>query len=211
MGQETEQTQTLSSLCLWCRVRRTSNYPSVCNFSSSDDETAIKHCVQSTASATTGQGPLQDSTNGGERTSGCGTASFSTDGIRGRRRITPVTIASPAILPARLPTRLPRAVPGPEQISVPSAAPACIPATVPAARPALSALRLPEHPSRPRNRLLADTFHLAGLIERWGTGTTRMLQLMAGAGLGGPTFAEVAGGFQVTFELTPVPEPPRWS
>jgi ATP-dependent DNA helicase RecG len=71
----------------------------------------------------------------------------------------------------------------------------------------LAALSQPEHPSRPRNRLLADTVHLAGLIERWGTGTTRMLQLMAGAGLTGPTFAEAAGGFQVTFELTPVPAP----
>jgi hypothetical protein len=40
-----------------------------------------------------------------------------------------------------------------------------------------------------------------------------MLQLMAGAGLNSPTFAEVAGGFQVTFELTPVPTPAsgrRW-
>lgn len=69
----------------------------------------------------------------------------------------------------------------------------------------LQDLTRPGHPSRRRNPHLADAFHLAGLVERWGTGTTRMIDAMQHAGLPAPTFAEDGGGFRVTFtrELFP--------
>lgn len=60
-------------------------------------------------------------------------------------------------------------------------------------------LRQASHPSRPRNPLIAQAFYLAGLVERWGTGTTRMLEACHTAGLPEPQFAEDAGGFRVTF------------
>jgi ATP-dependent DNA helicase RecG len=60
-------------------------------------------------------------------------------------------------------------------------------------------LTQPGHPSRRRNPHLADTFYLAGLVERWGTGTTRMIDTMRQVGLPAPVFAEDSGGFRVTF------------
>jgi ATP-dependent DNA helicase RecG len=53
--------------------------------------------------------------------------------------------------------------------------------------------------SFPRNPLLARTFFFAGLVESWGTGTTRMRQLCRGQGLPEPDFREEAGGFAVVF------------
>lgn len=69
----------------------------------------------------------------------------------------------------------------------------------------LQDLTRPGHPSKRRNPHLADAFYLAGLVERWGTGTTRMIDAMQHAGLPAPTFAEDSGGFRVTFtrELFP--------
>lgn len=69
----------------------------------------------------------------------------------------------------------------------------------------LEELQQPRHPSRRRNPLLADAFHTAGLVERWGTGTTRMINTMNDAGLPAPTFGEDGGGFRVTFQKTPFP------
>lgn len=63
----------------------------------------------------------------------------------------------------------------------------------------LEDLRHPRHPSRRRNPMLADAFHTAGLVERWGTGTTRMIRTMSEAGLPEPEFTEDSGGFRVTF------------
>ncbi len=56
-----------------------------------------------------------------------------------------------------------------------------------------------EHASRPRNKLLAMVFYYAGLIERWGTGTTRIVSLCIEHGLPEPEFKEEFGGFTVEF------------
>jgi len=56
-----------------------------------------------------------------------------------------------------------------------------------------------EHASKPRNKLLAMVFYYAGLIERWGTGTKRMMDLCKKQGLPEPEFREEFGGFSVIF------------
>ena len=54
-----------------------------------------------------------------------------------------------------------------------------------------------EHASYPRNKRLAEAFHRADLIERWGTGTLRMIEACAKNGQPTPEFAEVSGAFVV--------------
>ena len=56
-----------------------------------------------------------------------------------------------------------------------------------------------EHFSKPRNKLIAMVFYYAGLIERWGTGTKRMVELCKDQSLPEPEFKEFGGGFSVTF------------
>lgn len=46
------------------------------------------------------------------------------------------------------------------------------------------------HLSVQRNPLIADVFHRAGLIEKWGRGTNRVAEMCASAGIALPTFAE---------------------
>ncbi len=58
-------------------------------------------------------------------------------------------------------------------------------------------LRRAGHVSRPRNPLLAQAFYYAGLVEQWGTGTTRMIAACRAAGLPEPEFREEAGGVRV--------------
>ncbi|MFN3873397.1 MAG: ATP-binding protein [Ignavibacterium sp.] len=53
------------------------------------------------------------------------------------------------------------------------------------------------HPSCPRNELLADVFFKAGLIEAWGRGTIKIADECKKAGLPEPEFKEEAGGFAV--------------
>ena len=61
-------------------------------------------------------------------------------------------------------------------------------------------LRIDPHPSRRRNELLADVFYKAGLIERWGTGTLRMIKVCKQQGLPEPEFVDKeGGGFKVVF------------
>lgn len=67
----------------------------------------------------------------------------------------------------------------------------------------LEQLRAPSHPSVLRNPLIARTFYSAGLIEQWGTGTTRILKWCREAGLPEPEFQEEAGGFRVVFLKDP--------
>lgn len=55
------------------------------------------------------------------------------------------------------------------------------------------------HPSRPRNDLLADVFFKAGLIEAWGRGTIKITSECKKAGLPEPEFKEEFGGFSVCF------------
>lgn len=56
-----------------------------------------------------------------------------------------------------------------------------------------------DHESRPRNKLLAMIFYFAGLIERWGSGTKRMIDLCRAQELPEPEFREEGAGFAVIF------------
>jgi ATP-dependent DNA helicase RecG len=56
-----------------------------------------------------------------------------------------------------------------------------------------------EHSSYPRNPLIANAFYLAGFIERWGSGTERMVQLCIEQGLPEPEYKEEFEGFSVYF------------
>ncbi len=47
-----------------------------------------------------------------------------------------------------------------------------------------------DHDSFPRNRKIAECFFLVKLIERWGTGTNRMIRLCSDAGLPEPRFED---------------------
>src|SRR5207237_1365963 len=49
------------------------------------------------------------------------------------------------------------------------------------------------HASRPWNPLIAQCFYRRGIIESWGRGTIKMIELSRQAGLAAPEF-EVAGG-----------------
>jgi ATP-dependent DNA helicase RecG len=55
------------------------------------------------------------------------------------------------------------------------------------------------HQSLPRNPLLANVFYLRGLIERWGRGTQKIVELCVRAGHPEPEFEERAGEFVVRF------------
>lgn len=63
-----------------------------------------------------------------------------------------------------------------------------------------------EHPSIPKNRLIAKVFFYAGLIEQWGSGVTKMIRETNAAHLPEPVFEEDAG-FKVTFKTTPQATP----
>lgn len=56
-----------------------------------------------------------------------------------------------------------------------------------------------EHASRPRNPLLAEVFYRRGLIERWGRGTQKIVELCRAAGHPEPEFEERAGEVVVRF------------
>jgi ATP-dependent DNA helicase RecG len=60
-------------------------------------------------------------------------------------------------------------------------------------------LRKNPHPSRPRNPLVARVWHSAALIEKWGTGTLRMIEECRVNGLPEPVFEEQGGGVRVVF------------
>jgi len=53
------------------------------------------------------------------------------------------------------------------------------------------------------NLLFAQTFHFAGVIECWSTGTTRIIRLCREQGLPVPQFAHWQGGVRVTFLKDP--------
>ncbi|MGL5097084.1 MAG: ATP-binding protein, partial [Planctomycetia bacterium] len=58
---------------------------------------------------------------------------------------------------------------------------------------------LRDHQSRPRNPLLADLFYRRGLIEKWGRGTQKIVDLCVAAGHPAPEFEERAGDVVVRF------------
>jgi ATP-dependent DNA helicase RecG len=55
------------------------------------------------------------------------------------------------------------------------------------------------HLSKPRNKLLAETFYYAGFIEAWGRGTIKIVEKCAEQGLPEPDFCEENGVMTVTF------------
>lgn len=58
------------------------------------------------------------------------------------------------------------------------------------------------HPSKPRNPLVANALFLIKYIERWGTGTQRIVREVVDHGLPDPEFVERQGGFAVVFRKT---------
>ena len=56
-----------------------------------------------------------------------------------------------------------------------------------------------EHPSVPRNELIARCFYMIKFIEQWGTGTNRIVRLCKEAGIKEPVFKEAGGSFIVSF------------
>jgi len=56
-----------------------------------------------------------------------------------------------------------------------------------------------EHSSYPRNPLIANVFYLAGFIEKWGSGTRRIVDLCKEQDLPEPDYKEEQGGFSVWF------------
>ena len=56
-----------------------------------------------------------------------------------------------------------------------------------------------EHPSHPRNKLIAEVFYLAGYIEKWGSGTLRVIASLRERGLPEPKFSMVGEGFLLEF------------
>lgn len=67
------------------------------------------------------------------------------------------------------------------------------------------------HQSRPWNPLIAQTFYRRGLIESWGRGTLRMMELTAQAGLAPPEFESSGGEVLVRFRPTQYVPPTRVS
>jgi ATP-dependent DNA helicase RecG len=56
-----------------------------------------------------------------------------------------------------------------------------------------------DHLSRPRNPLIAEVFYRRGLVERWGRGTQKIVELCIQAGQPEPEFVEQAGAVGVRF------------
>jgi len=56
-----------------------------------------------------------------------------------------------------------------------------------------------DHRSRPRNPVIADVFYRRGLVERWGRGTQKIVELCVEAGHPEPLFLEESGAVGVRF------------
>jgi len=65
------------------------------------------------------------------------------------------------------------------------------------------------HTSRPWNPLIAGVFYRRGIIESWGRGTLKMIELTEQAGLTPPEFEERAGSVIVRFRPTQYVPPSR--
>ena len=60
-------------------------------------------------------------------------------------------------------------------------------------------LFLSTHASKPRNRLISQVFYDMGMIERYGSGTGRVIEACQQAGLPNPEFNNFSGGFRILF------------
>ncbi len=61
------------------------------------------------------------------------------------------------------------------------------------------------HKSIPRNKLIANCLFLTKDIERWGSGTNKMIKLCEEYGMPQPVFLEESGGFSVIFRKSHIP------
>lgn len=66
-----------------------------------------------------------------------------------------------------------------------------------------------EHESKPRNTVIANTFYRRGLIEQWGRGTQKIVDLCVKAGHPEPEFGEQAGSVWVKFVASEYVAPRR--
>jgi ATP-dependent DNA helicase RecG len=66
-----------------------------------------------------------------------------------------------------------------------------------------------EHTSRPRNPLLAEVFYRRGLVERWGRGTNKIIDLCRAAGQPAVEFEERSGEVVVRFRPSGYSPPHR--
>jgi len=66
-----------------------------------------------------------------------------------------------------------------------------------------------DHISQPRNPILAEVFYRRGLIERWGRGTQKIVELCVAAGQPEPEFEEQAGSVVVRFRPSEYSPPLR--
>ena len=57
------------------------------------------------------------------------------------------------------------------------------------------------HESVLRNKFIANTFYIRGLIEKWGSGTNKMIDLCRQEGIPEPEFVERTGGLAVIFKF----------
>ncbi|QQR80807.1 MAG: putative DNA binding domain-containing protein [Deltaproteobacteria bacterium] len=57
------------------------------------------------------------------------------------------------------------------------------------------------HASIQRNPIIAEVFNRAGLIEKWGRGTNRVISMCRSAGIAAPVFEEVGSAALVTFNV----------
>ena len=58
-----------------------------------------------------------------------------------------------------------------------------------------------KHESVLRNELIANVFYVRGLIEKWGIGTNKMVDLCKEEGIPEPEFIERTGGLAVIFKF----------
>ncbi len=58
-----------------------------------------------------------------------------------------------------------------------------------------------EHLSVQRNPIVAEVFYRAGLIEKWGRGTNRVIEMCRESRIPAPLFREVTGALVVTFRV----------
>lgn len=58
-----------------------------------------------------------------------------------------------------------------------------------------------EHQSVQRNPIIAEVFHRAGLIEKWGRGTNRVIEQCRKHGIPPPEFREITGATVVSFRV----------
>lgn len=62
-----------------------------------------------------------------------------------------------------------------------------------------------KHASCPRNKLISEIFYKCGYIEKWGSGTLRIIELCKERGLPKPKYSEYSGGFSIEFLYLKVP------